>query len=778
MINQNVFCISQIIIKNPILQEKLDIKRLYLSNIKKYARMGNWQDDVYIKEQIKIYSYILLGTEYPNETLSGQYFYGGYDLPVEYKLVLFYDLAAVTGFNINLIESGIMKNIKSNMIKDFNLNQKEEEIFNNVVKSSSDSELIEKIKEYPIMKDFIPFLLCIKSNISFLEKEPYKILVTANMSAGKSTFINTLAGKVICMAQNMACTSKIHSITGKVYDDGYTYKYDGYLLLNADKEHLLNNNDKNLSDNILIGTSFNGILNGQRLVIKDSPGVNFSLNSEHKKLSENMIKEKDYDLLVYIINASQLATDDEREHLTFVRKHIGEKPVLFIINKIDVFNECDESIYDIIERQITYLRENGFENPVVCPISAKAGLLAKISLSGKSTKQNNRELFCLEDKFDEMDLENFYNKYFPEVSIPDKSNEEEQLLKTCGITYVEEIINNYINEYRMKKSEKIQLQDKYKRAITITFIGNTGSGKSVLINSMLQRKLLPSENKAGTKTIIEISNEKVEGFCKTGNEYDAVIYNDKDKLLKKIENITYETFCNLNEDKDIYKIKINGKIPFINNSGIKATLVDTIGLNSKQKHFSKRQICDIMDNSMEGLVVYFLNTAQTSQEDDIVLDYISKKIIKEGQAAENRFLFVANKIDLLNSEDVAHFVLSLKRKLEHYGIRNAQIFPCSAYMSLCARTYFKDIDVRNMTRGQKESLTLLSMYAISYIDKFVSYKSLHLEDYTVLPKYAQEEINNKLRKGVNNGNLNEQALIHYGICSLEAAINDFIKSYI
>lgn len=778
MIKQNVFCISQIIIKNPILQEKLDIKRLYLSNIKKYARMGNWQDDEYIKEQIKVYSYILLGAEYPYETLSGKYFYNGYDLPVKYKLILFYDLAAVMGFNVNLVESETMKNIKLNMIKDFNLNQKEEEIFNDVVKSASDSELIEKIKEYPVMKDFIPFLLCIKSNISFLEKEPYKILVTANMSAGKSTFINALAGKVICMAQNMACTSKIHSIIGKPCDDGYTYKYDGYLSLNADKEHLLNNNDKNLSDNILIGTSFNGILNGQRLVIKDSPGVNFSLNSEHKKLSENMIKEKDYDLLVYIINASQLATDDEREHLGFVKKHIGEKPVLFIINKIDVFNECDESIHDIIERQITYLRENGFENPVVCPISAKAGLLAKISLSGKSGRHNNRELFCLEDKFDEIDLESFYNKYFPEVTISDKSNDEEQLLKTCGITYVEEIINNYINEYRMKKSEKIQLQDKYKRALTITFIGNKGSGKSVLINSMLKRKLLPSENKAGTKTIIEISNEKVGGFCKTGNGYDAAIYNDKDKLLKKVSNITYEALCGLNEDKDVYKIKINGKIPFINNLDIKVTLVDTIGLNSKQKYFSQKQVCDIIDNSIEGIFIYFLNTTQISHEDDIVLDCISKKIRKEGKIAEKRFLFIANKIDLLNPEDVAYFVLSLKRKLEYYGIRNAQIFPCSAYMSLCARTYFRGIDVMNMTKAQRERLPLLSTYAISYIDKFVSYKSLHLEDYTVLPKYAQEEINNKLRKGVNNGNLNEQALIHYGICSLEAAINDFIKSYI
>lgn len=36
MIIQNVFGISQIIIKNPILKENLEIRQSYLANIKKY----------------------------------------------------------------------------------------------------------------------------------------------------------------------------------------------------------------------------------------------------------------------------------------------------------------------------------------------------------------------------------------------------------------------------------------------------------------------------------------------------------------------------------------------------------------------------------------------------------------------------------------------------------------------------------------------------------------------------------------------------------------------
>lgn len=42
------------------------------------------------------------------------------------------------------------------------------------------------------------------------------------------------------------------------------------------------------------------------------------------------------------MNATQLSTNDENEHLEFVRKTIGKTPLIFVLNKIDSFNEEDE----------------------------------------------------------------------------------------------------------------------------------------------------------------------------------------------------------------------------------------------------------------------------------------------------------------------------------------------------------------------------------------------------------------------------------------------------
>ena len=42
-------------------------------------------------------------------------------------------------------------------------------------------------------------------------------------------------------------------------------------------------------------------------------------------------------------------------------------------------------------------------------------------------------------------MERYYKKYFPNIRINDKSQEEKQLSKTCGLDYVETIIKKKID---------------------------------------------------------------------------------------------------------------------------------------------------------------------------------------------------------------------------------------------------------------------------------------------------------------------------------------------
>ena len=61
------------------------------------------------------------------------------------------------------------------------------------------------------------------------------------------------------------------------------------------------------------------------------------------------------------MNSTQLATNDEDEHLEFVKSTIGRTPVIFVMNKIDSYNLEEEDVIATIGRQIEYLKKKADE---------------------------------------------------------------------------------------------------------------------------------------------------------------------------------------------------------------------------------------------------------------------------------------------------------------------------------------------------------------------------------------------------------------------------------
>ena len=177
----------------------------------------------------------------------------------------------------------------------------------------------------------------------------------------------------------------------------------------AQREELLYS-DSDASDQITVSTCFNGSLCGERIEIFDSPGVNYSEDPKHKRMTQECIRAKNYDLLVYLMNATQLGTEDEAAHLDYVKSCIGDLPILFVINKIDCINGEEEDVKKIIRNQIRFLNEKGFSNPAVAPVSALAGYLAKCSRYGELSRTKTREFNNFFDKFEEMGLTDYYKR--------------------------------------------------------------------------------------------------------------------------------------------------------------------------------------------------------------------------------------------------------------------------------------------------------------------------------------------------------------------------------
>ena len=109
----------------------------------------------------------------------------------------------------------------------------------------------------------------------------------------------------------------------------------------------------------------------------DTPGVNSSLNPQHKELVRKEFSDNNPEILVYVIPVETYGSEDDYNHLKYVLKKVSYGRIIFVVNMMDTYDPEDDSVEDILQNIRAHLSEIGFENPMVCPVSAKAGLLIK-----------------------------------------------------------------------------------------------------------------------------------------------------------------------------------------------------------------------------------------------------------------------------------------------------------------------------------------------------------------------------------------------------------------
>lgn len=307
----------------------------------------------------------------------------------------------------------------------------------------------------------------------------------------------------------------------------------------------------------------------------------------------------------------------------------------------------------------------------------------------------------------------------------------------------------------------------------INVIATMSSGKSTLINALLGQRLMPSKNEACTATITNLIDDDSEKF-------EAVALDENDEQIGDYPELTYDIMNELNENPEVYKIIASGNIPFLDAKSTALMLVDTPGPNNSQNQAHKNTTYRAINNDSNNLILYVLNGTQLSTNDDAaLLSYVADQIRRGGKQVRDRFLFVINKMDGFDpeEEDIGKAIQAAKTYLASYGIENPQIFPCSAYTALNIRTYLNGVDIDKLTRSEQRKLPSAARDTLPMIDKFIDYESMHLEQYSTLSPSAQRELNYRLSKAEQIEDTKEQALIHCGIYSIEAAITAYVKKY-
>lgn len=282
-------------------------------------------------------------------------------------------------------------------------------------------------------------------------QEEFQVAIIATMSAGKSTFMNTLTHSDLFPSQNQACTAKITSYKYNK-DNKYLMGYaltDDNEYLHCDKVQKENINEWNQSGHIQ-KVHIEGYIpwvnpqNKKVLVLNDTPGTNFSQDASHQKMTLDFLKENTMDVILYVINATQIATEDDQFLMKAVRHFVeGRKTkVIFVVNKMDMFDvEADDDIQTSLEGLKDYIRNNGFETFELIPISGQAAFIFKKVQKGEDlSRQEERMLQDFAEIFEE---EVYHLSQYSSIKLPmpKANNKLEELLNRTNVPIIEALLN-------------------------------------------------------------------------------------------------------------------------------------------------------------------------------------------------------------------------------------------------------------------------------------------------------------------------------------------------
>lgn len=299
------------------------------------------------------------------------------------------------------------------------------------------------------------------------------------------------------------------------------------------------------------------------------------------------------------------------------------------------------------------------------------------------------------------------------------------------------------------------------------------AGKSTLINAMLGRKLMPSKQEACTALITRIkdsdSDEQDAPF--SAEAYDSL---DGGEKLETIARLRLADMERLNGREDVSRIEVTGDIPFVASDEVSLVLIDTPGPNNSRNREHKKVQEAMLDNNLKPLILYVM-TGEFGTDDDVtVLDYVAKSMTSGGKQSRDRFLFVVNKLDGRKKEDgdLGDFLEGVRKHLDEKEIKDPHIFPAGALpamnIRLLGQKALDDEDEIDATEGMIRKFNRTSRY--------------HFEKAAPLPRRVQAEIDGELQRtqeewqGPDLENP-EEALIHTGVPSVEAAIRLYVEKY-
>ena len=228
------------------------------------------------------------------------------------------------------------------------------------------------------------------------------VFVIATMSAGKTTLINTLLGQDLLFSANEAATAALtrlchnRSQRRRVSAVSYTacgqcYGRRGHI----QSETLRQWNAQETVRYIDISCKIDALDKTRGpIVLYDTPGANNSQDAGHRRVWLDALRQPGKSLVVYVLNAGQLAARDDHtllRELAACSAPVPDRRIIFILNKMDELDEeKGETAAGHLAAARHYLEQAGFYRPVMIPAMMRPALIARQLIAGKNITRSQR----------------------------------------------------------------------------------------------------------------------------------------------------------------------------------------------------------------------------------------------------------------------------------------------------------------------------------------------------------------------------------------------------
>ena len=354
------------------------------------------------------------------------------------------------------------------------------------------------------------------------------------------------------------------------------------------------------------------------------------------------------------------------------------------------------------------------------------------------------------------------------IALPANVDEKAKKVKAL----FKEAQNGPFDEFRSEEMH-LAFEKAFAPEFDVTVLATMSAGKSTVINATVGKEVLPSKNEACTATIARmINDDSLTAFQARRLNHSAQVLDAWRELSDKDLLLTIEKW---NDDEETSKIEVKGDIPEIKlREGIQLAFVDTPGPNNSNDASHRAATVKAINSSQPSMVLYILNSTQLGVEDDKeLLDLIRDAMSQGGREAHDRFIFIANKIDMLDSEkeSVSGVINNVKKYLEKNGIINPLVIPVSAELAKLIRIK-RNSGEDALTRRQKRLMEGL-------IDQFVEEDEMNLLEQVKkdIDRKTYSKLNEELKEAKASDDEERIAEILSGIPIIETLLDNYLTKH-